>query len=74
MTRRITFSPRSDADAKQPEFKGTSAVAANGGGGGANGLTVQTRAPLLREESLMSGAEKKPQFTLVDRCLKSVDV
>lgn len=46
---------RSNPSSEEPRL-----VAANGGGGGdANGLTVQTRAPLLREESLMSGAGKK---------------
>lgn len=56
VTRQITFSPRSDADARQPgapEFRGTSAVAANGSG--VNGPAVQTRP---RVESLMAAAEK----------------
>lgn len=60
---------RSNPSSEKPRL-----VAANGGGGDANGLTVQTRAPLLREESLMSGAGLYTGFTLVDRCLKPVDV
>lgn len=55
---------RSNPSSEEPRL-----VAANGGGG-ANGLTVQTRAPLLREESLMSGAGKKPSVYTRGQVLK----